>query len=303
MMSKAWIAAAVLLAMAVACRPAAESGEETASSTDEYAIIYQTMESMAATWNAADLEASRMFFAVEFTQMPPGEVARVGLDAVNAVWVQFLDENTDVWEPSITEVQIVGDLAFVRGSARDTATPKAGGEPLSAESNALWIFKRLADGSWKMIFEYWVPKGDTADLADLAPASPNDENAAIYELMETMAATWNAGDLEANLALFTDDFAQMPPGEDVRVGIDTMAGIWRELREENEASWEPTVVEVRIVGNLAFARGSTKDTITPKAGGDTVVSEYDAVWVYRWQAGGPWLMSFEYFLPKEPAEE
>jgi uncharacterized protein (TIGR02246 family) len=293
----------LLAAAALACQAAEEPSIESseAISTGENEIIYRTMESLAQAWNSGDLEATRVFFADEFTQMPPNEVARVGLEEVNNIWVEFLDENTDVWEPTLSEVQIVGDLAFARGSASDTATPKAGGEPLHSESNALWIFRRPVDGSWKMIFEYWMPKEAIGDLAQLRPAPPTDENTAIYEVMETMAATWNAGDFETNLALFTEDFSQMPPDEPIRVGIDTMAEIWREFREGNDAVWEPTVVEVRIVGDLAFGRGRARDTVTPKAGGETVVSEYDTLWVYERQPDGSWLMSFEYYLPKTPS--
>ncbi len=300
-MSRVWIGVVLLAAVVLACQPAEEPAT---SSTDEYALIYETMEGVAARWNSGDLEASAVYFAEEFTQMPPGEVARVGLDAVNAVWVGFLEANTDLWEPAITEVQIVGDLAFARGITRDTVTPKGGGEPGVTGANALWIFRRQADGSWPMIFEYWVPKGAARASVYVAPptlASSPDENAVIYESIERMAETWNARDLDNNLVLFAEEFIQMPPGGDALVGLDTMTGIWRDYLEENTTRWEPSVAEVQVVGDLAFARGSDRQTTTPWVGGETVVTENDSLWVFRRQADGSWLAILEHMLLKEPA--
>jgi len=310
MVSKAWVGTTVLLAAAVACQPAvepaAESGEAaSASSTDEYAVIYETMESMAAAWNAADLEASLAFFAEDFTQMPPGENARVGLDVIAARWREILEENTDLWEPTITELQIVGDLAFARVSATGTRTPKDGGEPTVTESVGLSIFRRQADGSWLMILEYWLPQERTAESAEAAQAiqaTSTDETAILYEMMERMAETFNAGDIDGSLGFFTEDYAQMPPDADGRVGLDVIAGIWREFFAENEASWEPWVAEVQIVGDLAFVRGSATETATPKAGGETTVSDSDSLWVFGSQADGTWKMIFEYWVPREQAE-
>jgi uncharacterized protein (TIGR02246 family) len=304
---KLWVSVFLLVVAAFACRPATESGEAVpAESTDESAMVYGTMEGIADAWNASDLEASEAFFADEFTQMPPGETARVGLDAVNAVWVDFLEANTNLWEPSISEVMIVGDLAFARGTTRDTATSKAGGEPVVTETNSLWIFRRQADGSWPMIFEFWVPTGEAAEFIEVAPpaaASSPDENAAIYLAIDTMARLWNSGDVDGSLAYFSEDFTQMPPGEEGLVGLDVIADIWRQFVAENTATWEPVVTEVQIVGDLAYARGSATESSTPRDGGETTSAAYDSVWVFKREADGSWKMCFEYWVPKETGEE
>jgi len=49
----------------------------------------------------------------------------------------------------------VGDWAFGRCNFTATMTPKAGGEPIFTDGKALTLYKRQADGSWKLYWDCW----------------------------------------------------------------------------------------------------------------------------------------------------
>ncbi len=51
------------------------------------------------------------------------------------------------------EVEASGDWAFVRGTYTQTVTPKAGGAATLVDGKFLAIWKRQADGSWKMYID------------------------------------------------------------------------------------------------------------------------------------------------------
>ena len=53
------------------------------------------------------------------------------------------------------EVEVFGDWAFVRTTYTTALTPKAGGEVVEERGKNIWIWKREADGSWKLARNIW----------------------------------------------------------------------------------------------------------------------------------------------------
>ena len=56
---------------------------------------------------------------------------------------------------TVHEVEIQGDCAFARSSFLYSMTLKEGGETTTRAGKELDIFKRQADGSWKIFMECW----------------------------------------------------------------------------------------------------------------------------------------------------
>jgi ketosteroid isomerase-like protein len=52
-------------------------------------------------------------------------------------------------------VQVVGDVGIVHYTGEMTATPKKGGKPATEIIKGLHIYKRQADGSWKIAQDVW----------------------------------------------------------------------------------------------------------------------------------------------------
>ena len=49
------------------------------------------------------------------------------------------------------DVHVDGDLGFMRGTNTGSYTPKAGGDPIPAIGKWMAVYKRQADGTWKVI--------------------------------------------------------------------------------------------------------------------------------------------------------
>ena len=58
-------------------------------------------------------------------------------------------------EAILEDVQVDGDLAFMRGVNTGSLIPKDGGEPIPAIGKWMAVYKRQADGSWKVIADIY----------------------------------------------------------------------------------------------------------------------------------------------------
>lgn len=100
--------------------------------------------------NEGDIKALSALTDDDHIMIGPNRAPTVGKAANDAAnergFSQFnIDEK---WMPE--ETVIDGDLAYQRGTFTVAATPKAGGAPRTAHGNFLRIYRRQADGSWRM---------------------------------------------------------------------------------------------------------------------------------------------------------
>lgn len=56
---------------------------------------------------------------------------------------------------TVDKVEVSGDLAFARSSFQYSMTPKEGVETTTRTGNELDVYKRQADGSWKVYMQCW----------------------------------------------------------------------------------------------------------------------------------------------------
>jgi ketosteroid isomerase-like protein len=78
----------------------------------------------------------------------PPTVGKKANDEANGRVFQMFDID-ETWTP--LETVISGDLAYQRGTFTVAATPKAGGDTTHTSGNFLRIYRRQADGSWRMV--------------------------------------------------------------------------------------------------------------------------------------------------------
>ena len=76
---------------------------------------------------------------------------------------KFLSQNSSVWELEIEDIQISGDLAFVRGKGSESVTEKESGEIEKIDSKEILILRRGSDGKWKAVIEIWNSNVDDDD--------------------------------------------------------------------------------------------------------------------------------------------
>jgi ketosteroid isomerase-like protein len=122
------------------------------SAAEDEAAIMEFNQRYLKAINDGDSATLASLTTPEHIMIAPGRPPLIGKeanDAANARAAQMfkIDEK---WMPA--ETFISGDLAYQRGSFTVNATPKAGGGPVRKTSgNFLRIYKRQADGSWRMV--------------------------------------------------------------------------------------------------------------------------------------------------------
>jgi ketosteroid isomerase-like protein len=137
-----------IAALLTACETAHAKKPSTAE--DEAAIMEFNQRYLKAI-NDGDSATLASLTTPEHIMIAPGRPPLIGKeanDAANARAAQMfkIDEK---WLPA--ETFISGDLAYQRGSFTVNATPKAGGAVRKTSGNFLRIYKRQADGSWRMV--------------------------------------------------------------------------------------------------------------------------------------------------------
>ena len=126
--------------------------------------------------------------------------------------------------------------------------------------------------------------------------------AAIEDAMNQYALALNTGDLELWLSLHTDDIVKMGPGAPAIFGIE-------DLRAHNESgfdnfTFEMTIYpeETQVSGDLGYNWCTYTVSMTPKAGGETIIAEPDgkALGIYKRQADGSWKLSHDCYNSNVP---
>lgn len=128
-----------------------------------------------------------------------------------------------------------------------------------------------------------------------APA-PDEEVAAIRSLLERWEEAFNSGNLELMKGYWTDDIVVLPQDAEPLVGLEAFWGSIEHLVAMSfgafDVSYELVVDEIDVSGDMAFDRGTVKMTLTPKGGGDALVSESRRyLEILRKQPDGSWKIS------------
>ena len=105
---------------------------------------------------SGNVDAKMRLYMPDAVLMPPDGTAIVGYQAVRNWHQQAYARTASQLSPTVDEVQMLGDWAFVRGSWTGTMTPKAGGEPRHEMGKFAILLRRLPDGgSWRIAREMW----------------------------------------------------------------------------------------------------------------------------------------------------
>jgi steroid delta-isomerase-like uncharacterized protein len=114
--------------------------------------------------------------------------------------------------------------------------------------------------------------------------------AAIEECLDLYAVGLNTGDLELWLSLHADDVVKMPPNAPSIFGQDALRAKMEPAFDNFTFEMALYPEETQVSGDLGFARGNYTVSMTPKAGGETIISMPDGKYstIYKRQADGPW---------------
>jgi uncharacterized protein (TIGR02246 family) len=132
----------------------------------------QPLRDLDAQWSKAaeakDLDKTVSYYADDAIVMPPNASAATTKEAIRSAWKEMLTTPGAAisWKATKVEVAQGGDLAYVSGTYEETMTD-ASGQSVKDHGKYVEIFKKQADGTWKVVADIW-----NSDLPASAPAAP-----------------------------------------------------------------------------------------------------------------------------------
>ena len=136
--------------------------------------IEQTLRDLDAQWSkdagAKDVDKTVSYYAESAVVMPPNASAATTKESIRSAWKEMLTTPGAAisWKATKVEVAKSGDLAYVSGTYEETMTD-ASGKPVPDHGKYVEIFKKQADGTWKVVADIW-----NSDLP-VAPATAAPE--------------------------------------------------------------------------------------------------------------------------------
>jgi uncharacterized protein (TIGR02246 family) len=105
---------------------------------------------------SGDLAHLMSIYADDAVMMPPNDTTLFGREEI-AEWYKeyiqwFLLKSTTETDPDLT---VAGNQAFHRASVSIVIVPKKKGEPIKDEARVLMVWRREADGAWKITHQIW----------------------------------------------------------------------------------------------------------------------------------------------------
>ena len=134
--------------------------------------IEQALRDLDAQWSkdaeAKDVDKTVSYYAESAVVMPPNASAAMTKEAIRSAWKEMLTTPGAAinWKATKVEVAKAGDLAYVSGTYEETMND-ASGRSVKDHGKYVEIFKKQADGTWKVVADIW-----NSDLPASAPAAP-----------------------------------------------------------------------------------------------------------------------------------
>ncbi len=115
----------------------------------------------------------------------------------------------------------------------------------------------------------------------------------IFTVIRQEARAINTGDMEAYLAILTDDAAFLPPGDPAKTGAELRAWLRAFLEEVNIEELKYDTQEVVVAADLAYHWYEFSWKLTPKVGGPTTPGEGKGIHILRRGPDGCWKLARE----------
>jgi uncharacterized protein (TIGR02246 family) len=117
------------------------------------------------------------------------------------------------------------------------------------------------------------------------------DEAAVRALLDAIVTAFNNQDIEALLALHTDDIVLMDPGMPTVQGKEQMQYVFARFKAERiSIQLEITIHELKVCGDMAFFRGLVFGSKT-KAAESPIQITGRVLCLFRKEAPGRWLRS------------
>ncbi len=150
-----------------------------------------------------------------------------------------------------------------------------------------------------------APKSETATMGGESGAAPAglsaEDEAAIRAIDAEWARASSAGDANAVAALYASDATVLAPMEPIRQG-EAAKKFLVDMTNSFSGSTELTTTAVEGRGDLAYAVGMYRATLTPKKAGAKPLPTEEGKYleVLKKQADGSWKIVYDMWSPNAP---
>ena len=117
-------------------------------------------------WLSGDVDLLLSLYSDEPVLMPQDHPTVMGKDTIRAMYEPLLKEYEFESQGTVEGAEVSGDLGYLWISYTLTATPKAGGESISAAGKTIFIVKRISGGAWKITHLIDNSDGEIMDPKD-----------------------------------------------------------------------------------------------------------------------------------------
>ena len=135
----------------------APDGESTAAAETAVRDLWRNILSTFEEGDAAGFTALTCDDAI---LLPPGGPPLEDPAGIRDLMGSFFGSfRIEIQEATLHEVMIHGEWAYARDSYRNVLHPISGGEGEAEAGKNVWLFRRQADGSWKIFRNMWNSNG------------------------------------------------------------------------------------------------------------------------------------------------
>jgi uncharacterized protein (TIGR02246 family) len=124
--------------------------------------------------------------------------------------------------------------------------------------------------------------------------------AAINELVDNYVANINSGDLEQWMSLWAGGGVDMPPNTPAVVGKENIRAKMQPVFDQFQQEMTNKTEEVKVDGDLAFARGNYAYRLIPKEGGETIEGNGKWLSILVRQDDGSWKFARDIYNDSTP---
>ena len=96
--------------------------------------------------------------------MPPNQSPLVGKDALSSYLNEGFNMAATYMEVESLDLVVSGDIAYDRFSFIQEITPADGGEKQQESGNCVWLWRKEADGEWRIWHAIWNSSGGEPTL-------------------------------------------------------------------------------------------------------------------------------------------
>jgi uncharacterized protein (TIGR02246 family) len=254
-----------------------------------------------AAFNREDIAAMSNYAAADTIGMAPNRPAIRGLDAHRQFWREGFAAAKSLFFVFPEELELIGDVAIDQHHWVLDSMPKRGGRPIHDEGKGIWIWRRQADGEWKVSRGIWNSDLSRSAFSSGSGSELSDDLAALNGLLDKFVGTINAGDLQGWAALMTDDFIFAVPDAPRFIGKEMATAAAK------GAFFDPFVLhiaskyeDVQILGTQAFAHGIFTMDMMPRGGGKTLSGPGKFSDFFRKESDGTWKFALVIFSWDRP---